>query len=80
MTDIKKALDTARKYGNVQAIKCTKDGSYEVIDTSGKKPKTVSKLGNDGFELFEALAEIMGLRVFHEVEDEKEEIIEEEED
>lgn len=57
------------RFGNVQAIKIDAEGNIQIIDTSGKRPKKMVSLDKD--TAFEDLCEAIGLRVFHEVEDEQ---------
>jgi len=64
MINMKQKLKNALKHGNTQAVKVNEDGSYSIIEyLDDKNYHEVEKLSDNGFELFEALCEAVGLRI-----------------
>jgi len=61
---MKQKLKNALKHGNTQAIKVNEYGSYSIIEyIDDKTYQEVENISDNGFELFEALCEAVGLRV-----------------
>jgi len=62
--EMKTKLKNALKHGNTQAIKVNEDGSYSIIEyLDDKNYHEVDRLSDNGFELFEAMCQAVGLRV-----------------
>jgi len=67
---MKTKLKNALKHGNTQAVKVNEDGSYSVIEyIDDKTYNEVEKLSDNGFELFEAMCQAVGLRVVEYIEE-----------
>lgn len=69
MKNQQEAIKEMIRFGNVQAVKIDAEGNIQIVDTSGKRPKKVFDMDKE--TAFEDVCEAIGLRVFHEVEDEQ---------